>query len=120
MMMEGKRKNEKGKTERVAAALLFSFFLFPFSVQCGCVHHPPPAKPAYTGPTEPMYDVVKAINANNSKLPTLWASMKHNGLEASIVDDNGKRHDEVLDGALFYRAPMDVSLRGHHELAGDV
>ena len=75
------RKNEKGKMGAAAALFRFSFFVFPFSLVVGCAHpKPPPA--AYRGPTESMYDVVGAINKNNSKIPTLWASIQRNGLEA--------------------------------------
>jgi hypothetical protein len=80
----------------------------------GCFHTKPQTKPPYVGPTEPMYDVVKAINQNNNKLPTLWASIGK--MEISLVDDKGKRHDETLDGALLYRSPRDVKVVGHNVL----
>src|SRR3954471_12283245 len=76
----------------------------------GCVPKQPPAQPAYTGPTESMEEVVRAINANNSKLTSLWASVASNGMDVSIVDDKGKRHDQVLGGSLLYRSPRDVKL----------
>src|SRR5439155_17717710 len=120
-MENGKWKMENGKTQG-RRFFTFTIYHFPFSILLltGCVHHPPPAKPAYVGPTQSMYEVVEAINGNNRKLPALWASMKHNGMEASIVDDHGKRHDEVLGGTLLYRAPSDVKVLGHHDVAGDV
>jgi hypothetical protein len=86
----------------------------------GCMPKNPPPQPAYTGPTESMEEVVRAINANNSKLPSLWATIASSGMDASIVDDKGKRHDYVLGGTLLYRAPGDVKLTGKHDLAGEV
>src|SRR4051794_39047312 len=90
------------------------------SLVVGCGPKKPVANPPYVGPTESMNEVVEAINLNNRRLPTLWASMKRNGLEASIVDDHGKRDDEVLGGTLLYRAPGEVKVVGHHDVAGDV
>ena len=72
----------------------------------------------YTGPTETMSQVVRAINHNNQKLPTLFATIRE--LDASIVDDRGRRHNEVLGGRLLYRAPNEVLLIGEKPLAGDV
>src|SRR5437870_4865602 len=72
---------------------------FVWVVVCaGCAHNNVAGKKPhpYIGPTQPIAEVVSAINDNNRKLPTLWASIASNGLEASIVDDKGKRHDEVL------------------------
>ena len=87
------------------------------SVLIGCVK-PPPRKPIFTGPTETTSEVVQAINTNNRKLPTLFASIRE--LEASIVDDRGKRHNEVMGGRLLYRSPNEVLLIGNKPVAGDV
>jgi hypothetical protein len=57
-----------------------------------------------------MYDVVKQINANNNKLPTLFATL--GTFEASIVDDHGRRDDEVFGGQLMYRAPRELRVVG--------
>jgi hypothetical protein len=62
-------------------------------------------KGPYTGPTLPMYEVVQRINQNNSKVTSLWAS---NEMDASIVDDKGDRHNEVLSGSLLYRPQRDM------------
>src|SRR4051812_14127809 len=98
-----------------------SAFICGFILLCsGCVPKTPPPQPAYTGPTESMEEVVRAINANNSKIPTLWATIANSGMDVSIVDDKGKRHDQVLGGALLYRSPRDVKLVGKHDLAGDI
>jgi len=63
------------------------------------------ARGPYTGPTLPMYEVVQRINQNNSKVSSLWAS---NEMDASIVDDKGDRHNEVLSGSLLYRPQRDM------------
>src|SRR5436853_7937931 len=85
---------------------------------CGCVHNPPPPKPAYKGPTEAMYDVVKETNRNNNKLPTLWASISR--MQISFLDEKGKRHDETLDGTLLYRSRRDVKVVGQADVGGNV
>ncbi|HEY1628252.1 MAG TPA: hypothetical protein VGF52_00240 [Tepidisphaeraceae bacterium] len=90
-----------------------------FLLLTGCVHQPPPP-PAYAGPTEPIEEVVDQINANNSRLPTLWAHIGGASMEIDYVDDKGKRQSQVLGGTLLYRAPGEVKLVGHHDLAGDV
>jgi hypothetical protein len=77
----------------------------------GCFPKKPPTPEPYHGPTDAMYDVVKAINQNNDKLPTLWASI--GSMQLSLVDEKGKRHDESLDGTLLYRSPRDVKLLGN-------
>ena len=83
----------------------------------GCVPKKPPPEP-YRGPTEAMYDVVKEINRNNNKLPTLWASISK--MQISFLDEKEKRHDETLDGTLLYRSPRDVKVLGHADVVGNV
>src|SRR6266487_3275058 len=87
------------------------------SLLCGCLK-PPPVKEPYKGPTEAMYDVVKEINRNNNKLPTLWASISK--MQISFLDAKEKRHDETLDGTLLYRSPRDVKVLGHADVVGNV
>jgi hypothetical protein len=41
-------------------------------------------------------------------------------MEVSIVDDTGKRHDEVLSGSVLYRAPRDVRIDGNKDVLGSV
>jgi len=84
-----------------------------FFVQCGCtaVTPPPPAV------TEPMAEVVRQINANNQRVPTLWASHYY---EASIVDGNKKAHFVNGDGALLYRRPLDMLIVGRKPLVDRV
>src|SRR5688572_4854527 len=66
----------------------------------GC---PPKAsqRQMYLGPTEPMRDVVQAINQNNDRLPSLWS---RGYFEASIVDQ-GRSHFVNGDLLLLYRRP---------------
>jgi hypothetical protein len=119
--VERKRKSEKRKAADALRLLCFSLVVFHFSL-LGCGPKNPQAgkKQPYYGPTETLGEVVGAINANNSKLPTLWAHIGRNGFEASFTDDAGKRQDVVLNGMLLYRAPQDVRIFGHQDLLGDV
>jgi hypothetical protein len=67
-----------------------------------------PTPKAYFGPTEPMADVVKAINANNSQIPTLWADPY---FEATIVDEKGHSHTVNGDAILVYQSPRQLRLK---------
>ena len=80
------------------------------SAGCGAGGRVPKPKQAYTGPTEPMREVVQQINQNNQELPTLWAS---HGYKATVVDDRGKTHTFTGDGALLYRGPREMRLIGN-------
>jgi hypothetical protein len=64
----------------------------------------------YYGETLPMAGVVERINANNSKVPTLRASISD--FEATYFDEAGKRHEEVFSGTILYRSPRDVLVIG--------
>ncbi len=70
---------------------------------------PGPAK--YFGPTEPMQQVVQEINANNLRIPTLWARIS---FEATIVDPETSKSTFVNGdtGTLLYRKPQDLRLKG--------
>jgi hypothetical protein len=119
--MEGKRKNEKGKRLGILMLpLLFSFFVFLFSfIGCGPRTSQVGQPKGYFGPTQPMADVVDEINRNNGRLPTLWAEVAK--MRAQFVDDDGKRHDETLDGGnLLYRSPGNVKLLGDKLALGNV
>jgi hypothetical protein len=63
----------------------------------------------WTGPTQTMAQVVQEINANNLRLPTLWA--RHT-FEATIVDENRQGHFVNGDGAILYRSPQAERGRG--------
>jgi hypothetical protein len=85
----------------------------------GCGPKTPPARKAYTGPTESLAEVVAAVNENNSRLPTFWAEVAK--MTASYVDDRGKRQNETLDGGnLLYRGPRNVRLLGSKTLVGPI
>lgn len=90
------------KTPRLYLCL--SVFICGFLFGCGGKARQGVREP-YNGPTLSMYEVVQRINANNSRLPTLWASQD---MEASIVDEKGDRHHEILSGNLLYRAGRDL------------
>lgn len=61
--------------------------------------------------------MVAAVNANNKKLPTLWAA---HDFEAIIFDDQKKSHYVNGDGVLLYRSPDDLRLQGSKDLVGPV
>ena len=67
-----------------------------------------------------MADVVAAVNVNNAKLPTLWAEIGR--MRAQFTDDNGKRHDETLDGGnlLYRQQPRSLRLNGNKLVVGNV
>ena len=65
----------------------------------------------------PMVQVINAINANNQKISTLWATLNYS---ATIVD-HGKAHSVSSDdGVLLYNAPTDFRLVGKKEFVGTV
>lgn len=86
---------------------------------CGCGPKAPPKRQPYFGETKSMYEVLRAVNENNRKLPTLWAN---HDVKATIIDKskNNKRHDVEMSGVLLYRSPRDFRMTGSHPLAGDV
>jgi hypothetical protein len=71
----------------------------------------------YAGPTDPMSKVVADINANNAKVPSLFA---HHFFEADIVDDKHQNHHVSGDGVLLYVSPENMRLRGSTGLIGNV
>jgi hypothetical protein len=77
-------------------------------------------KPPYYGPTKTLSEVVAGINANNQKIPSLWAHMARNGFDVAFVDDKGHQQEYVLSGMVLYRAPQDVLITAHQDVAGDV
>lgn len=71
----------------------------------------------YSGPTEPIAQVISDINTNNGELPTLWA---RHYFEATIVDDKKQSHFVNGDGALLFRRPQHMLLVGTKPGAGRV
>ena len=86
----------------------------------GCCPKPQPTTKGDFAPTEPMADVVAAINRNNSRLPTLWAEIGR--VRAQFTDDNGRPTDETLDGGvlLYRQEPRSVRLVGNKLIVGQV
>jgi hypothetical protein len=119
-MMENRKCKMTNGGRSPLRAFPFSIFHIPFAIFIlyGCGPKQPEKKAPYIGPTESIYDVVEAVNKNNRRLPTLWANVSE--MDASIVDDSGKRHDEVLSGGLLYRAPREVLLKGSKDVVGEV
>jgi hypothetical protein len=80
--------------------------LFATFTVAGC-KAPQNGRPPYDGPTEPIWDVAKTVNANASKVKTVWA--RHD-FDADIVDDKGKSHSLSGSGVLQFRKPGDLLL----------
>lgn len=84
----------------------------------GCCNCPRTAQPRlYVGPIAPMSAVVAAINANNQKIPTLWASLNY----SATIHDHGEVHTvSGGDGFLLYQRPDHFRLVGKKEFVGTV
>ena len=101
----------------------FAIYHLPFAILLllfGCHPKHPPTPKGYFGPTEPMDDVVAAINQNNARLPTLWADIRD--IRVQFTDDQNKRHDEKLDGGvlLYRQQPRSLRLNGDKLVIGNV
>jgi hypothetical protein len=82
-------------------------------ILCACAQTAPP-RSGYFGPTLPLSDVVAQINANNSKIPTLWARQD---FEATIVDVKANKSHFVNGyGTLLYSSPDRLRLVGRKEV----
>ena len=64
-----------------------------------------------------MTAVVNAINANNQKIPTLWATLNYS---ATIHDGKELHSVSSDDGVLMYRRPSGFLLVGKKEFVGTV
>jgi hypothetical protein len=82
----------------------------------GCVPPPPPPPINYQS-IKSIREVVSAVNANNEKIPTLWATHDY---EAILFDDQKKSHYINGDGVLLYRSPDELRLQGSKDLIGPV
>ncbi len=82
----------------------------------GCVPKNRAQPKIYTGPTEPMRDVVAAINENNANLPTLWS---RGYFEANVVDQ-GRSHFVNGDVLVLYRRPGELRIVGKKDIAGTI
>ena len=103
--------------------LRVSFALFAPSRVCflmlagtiaGCTQTRPTTQPSggYFGPTESMPQVIACINANNQRIPTLWASVASFDIWANDPSRNRTDYINGDGGNLFYRAPGEFRLRG--------
>jgi hypothetical protein len=64
-----------------------------------------------------MTAVVNAINANNQKIPMLWATLNY----SATINDRGQVHSVSSDdGVLMYRRPDGFRLVGKKEFVGTV
>ncbi|HMO27444.1 MAG TPA: hypothetical protein PKB10_14375, partial [Tepidisphaeraceae bacterium] len=83
----------------------------------GCRPPPPPTPAGYFGPTETISEVVRQINANNQRLPTLWAS---GVFEAWLYDD--RQRETFVNGTvtLVHEKPDGLRIVGNKDLAGMV
>jgi hypothetical protein len=94
----------------IAAALLFQ----------GCRHIQPPSRvdrPPWTGPTQDLSRIVAEINANNSRIPSVWSRHRY---IAAIRDDKGHVDEAGGDGYLQYRAAGDLWFTGNKDIYGKV
>ena len=91
---------------------------FPLIIAGCCPQIPPVKSTIYYGPTESMQAVVRAINENNARIPTLWTQLNYT---AQLVDPEKKTTDIVSgDGGLMYARPMSLLLNGNKDIAGQV
>ncbi|HZL33963.1 MAG TPA: hypothetical protein VFC78_01555 [Tepidisphaeraceae bacterium] len=74
----------------------------------GCCNCPKPSEPVNVA-TWPMSRVVERINANNRKIPSLWAT--HN-YEADVVDEKHHSHHVSGAGKLLYMPSNSMRLTG--------
>ena len=82
--------------------------LFAAFALAGCNNLPPKPTNPWPGPAQPIWEVVKEVNGNASKIKTIWA--RHD-FDAEIVDDKGKAHSLSGNGVLQFRKPGDLLLK---------
>lgn len=86
---------------------------------CNCGKQPVIASEERLNPPGlmPMAMIVNAINANNQKIPTLWATLNY----SATINDRGQVHSVSSDdGVLMYRRPDGFRLVGKKEFVGTV
>ena len=86
---------------------------------CKPTTKPPDTKPAYTGPTLKLSQLVGQINATTARLPTLWAG---GTFDADVADPATPGRTQYVNGQirLLYQEPMDLRLIGRKDIAGQV
>jgi hypothetical protein len=111
-------------TDNQDAPKLFHFVTFCYIGLCpllvaGCNQCPKPPPEFQPNPPKllPMVAVVRAINANNQRIPSLWATLFYS---ATIID-SGQSHSVASDdGVLLYQHPRNFRLNGKKEFVGTV
>ena len=84
---------------------------------CGCCQTSVQQRKPYYGLTEPMDAVVQNVNANNDRIPTLWANLNY----SATVNDNGTmRSVSGGDGVLLYSRADQFRLVAKKEFVGTV
>ncbi len=105
-------------TIRSSAYLLFSLSTLLYLTGC----RTPPPTPATlkfvpNPQLRPITEVIAAIDANNQKIPTLWATLNY----SVTIFDKGHSHSLFSDdGILLFSRPNFVHLVGKKELVGTV
>lgn len=117
--MPGKARTGNPTPQRRAAASLIGAVALAcvFAGLAGCKPNRQPNVVGYFGPTEPLVDVVEAVNANNRQLPTLWAK---GYFEANLVDDRKRNQFVNGDAILLLRKPYEFKMVGRKDVAGQV
>jgi hypothetical protein len=90
------------------------------ALAAGCPPAPSQNVQAYYGETGGASDVIAAVNANNERISTLWASGE---FEADVHSDREHREkSDFVNGqvVVLYRSPREVLLVGQKDVAGRV
>jgi hypothetical protein len=97
----------------VAGIIVVSAFVALLS---GCPPKPPPTQ-SYYGPTDPIDVVIRSINDNNQRIPTVWAS---GTFEARIIDE--QKRSNFVNGTvtLVHEKPGGLRVVGTKDLVGTV
>jgi hypothetical protein len=93
-------------------------FTLIFILLSGCVPPAPPASHGYYGATLPLEKVVRNIDDNNLRLPTLWARVKY--FEATEVDRATGKVKSFINGdqgTLLYTSPDSIRLTVNKQVA---
>lgn len=105
MRIQNPKSKPRTKSEglRLWSFIWISSFGFWISLIGGCCK--PIQKPnAYYGPTQPMAQVVAAVNTNATAITSIWSD---HTFRAWIHDDKGKEHYVDGDGVLLFRKTPD-------------
>jgi hypothetical protein len=96
--------------------------LIAWSLLAGCTQHKQPQGAVDENRLNPpnlltLSQLVATINANNDRIPTLWATLNYN----ATINDHGQVHSVTSDdGILLYQRPNNFRLVGKQALVGTV